>query len=156
MRRMRTLLLCAAAPLCATFAPARLSAQTDLSTVAQQVASAWTRHDFGAIIGSARVELRIPGVAAAGPIPGEQARALLTAYVRDAEEIEITVTGFDAVSGGSGYAQLRRKFRRGGAGEPQEDSILLGYSKQGGGQGEGGRGGWVLTVIQISGTQRTR
>lgn len=148
MDRARTLVFCAAVPLCASLAPVRLAAQSDLPALAQQIASAWERHDFGAIVGTARVELRIPGVAAAGPIPGDQATALLLAYVRDASEIQVSVVSSDAVSEGSGYAQLRRSYRRGGAGEPQEDSILLGFTRG------AGRKEWVLTVVQVSGNGR--
>jgi hypothetical protein len=134
--------VCAAAPL-------RLCAQSDLAAVAANAASAWSRHDFAGLVRGARVEVRIPGVSAAGPLPGDQAVALLAAYVRDAAEVEVTVTTAMSVSELSGYAELRRRFRRAGVGDVQEDTVLLGFNRVR--RGDGTVGEWTVGVVQVVG-----
>ena len=134
--------------LCAT-APTRLSAQSDLASVASAAAAAWTRHDFAGVVGGSRVEVRIPGVSASGPLPGDQAVALLAAYVRDADEVEVSVITALAVSDQSGYAELRRRFRRAGVGEPHEETLLLGFTRVHRPDGEWGE--WVVGVVQVVG-----
>lgn len=132
-------------------APQRLSAQTDVAALAASVAAAWARHDFASVVGDGRVELRIAGVSAAGPLPPDQARALLAAYVRDAEEVAVTVVTATDVAGGSGYAELRRRYRRRGVNDPVEESILLGFAR-----GAGANGVWRVTVVEIAGARRDR
>jgi hypothetical protein len=56
-----------------------------------------------------------------------------------------------SVGGGSGYAQLRRRFQRRGVGDPIEESILLGFA-----QGAGGDGVWRVSVVEVSGGDRGR
>lgn len=130
-------------------APQRLSAQADLPEAAAAAATAWARHDFGSLVGGARVEVRIPGVSASGPLPGDQVVALLSTYVRDAEEVEVAVVTALAVSEVSGYAELRRRFRRAGVGLPQEETILLGFTRA---KRTGGSwGAWVVGVVQVVG-----
>jgi hypothetical protein len=131
--------------------PGRLSAQSDLSTVASAVAAAWSRHDFATVVGTGRVELRISGVSAAGPLPADQAIALLSAYARDAEEIEVTVVAATAISDLSGYAQLRRRYRRRGADTPLVETLLLGLVRQ-----VGPDAGWRISVVEASGIDRSR
>ena len=97
-------------------APQRLSAQSDLRALAATAATAWTAHDFAGVVGAGRVEVRIPGVSAAGPLPSDQAVALLVNHVRGAEEVEVTVVTVLAISEVSGYAELRRRFRQAGVG----------------------------------------
>ncbi|HWA40106.1 MAG TPA: hypothetical protein VG712_00750, partial [Gemmatimonadales bacterium] len=109
----------AALALLLLLSPVRLSAQGDRSTsrgAAEQVARAWQGHDFAALVGGARVEIRLPGISASGPVPPEQARVLLAGYVRGAEEVAVEVTSVMEVSPVSGYAELRRRFRPGGVG----------------------------------------
>lgn len=132
-------------------APQRLSAQTDLEGLVASVASAWARHDFAGVVGTGRVELRIAGVSAAGPLPPDQASALLAAYVRDADEVEVGVVTARAVSESSGYAELRRSFRRRGVGDPLRESILLGLVRS-----PGASGVWQVSVVEVSGAQRGR
>jgi len=129
-------------------APQRLSAQTDLNALAASVAAAWARHDFAGVVGPGRVELRIAGVSAAGPIPPDQAAALLAAYARESEEIQVVVATATPVGEGSGYAELRRRYRRRGVGDPLEETILLGFVK-----GAGPEGIWQVSVVEVSGTQ---
>lgn len=131
-------------------APERLCAQSDLSSVATAVAAAWSRHDFAAVVGTGRVELRIAGVSAAGPLPADQAIALLNAYARDAEEIEVTVVTATAISDLSGYAQLRRRYRRRGADAPLEETLLLGLVRQ-----VGTDAAWRISVVEASGVERS-
>jgi hypothetical protein len=131
-------------------APQRLSAQSDLSTVAASVAAAWSRHDFAAVVGTGRVELRIPGVSAAGPLPADQAMALLSGYARDAEEIEVTVVTATAISDLSGYAQLHRRYRRRGADAPLDETLLLGLVRQ-----VGADAGWRISVVEASGVAQS-
>ena len=147
MSRLQTLLLWTAVPLCAFVLPQRLSAQTDVNSLATTVAAAWARHDFVTVVGGGRVELRIAGVSAAGPLPSDQAAALLTGYARGAQEIEVGVVTATAVSDGTGYAQLRRQYRRQGVGEPREETILLGLVRSPGGE-------WRVSVVEVSGAQR--
>lgn len=130
-------------------APQRLSAQFDLSAVASGAAAAWAQHDFRSLVGGGRVEVRIPGVSASGPLPADQVVALLSSYVRDAEEVEVRVVTAMGVSELSGYAELRRRFRRAGVGEPQEESVLLGFTRVRRASGE--LGPWGVGVIQVVG-----
>lgn len=132
-------------------APRPLSAQADVAALVSSVAAAWSRHDFAAVVGEARVELRIAGVSAAGPLPADQAVALLTGYVRDAEEVEVSVVNATDLGGGTAYAELRRRYRRRGVADPVEESILLGLAR-----GAGAGGAWRVTVVEISGTRRGR
>ena len=143
----RVLLALLLAPVFAAPAPTRLSAQTDVTSLATTVAAAWARHDFVTVGGGGRVELRIAGVSAAGPLPSDQAAALLTGYARGAQEIEVAVVTATAVSDGTGYAQLRRQYRRQGVGEPREETILLGLVRSPGGE-------WRVSVVEVSGAQR--
>jgi hypothetical protein len=137
--------------LCSASAPQRLSAQSDLSAVAGSVAAAWSRHDFAAVVGTGRVELRIAGISAAGPLPADQAIALLSAYARDAEELEVAVVTATAVSDVSGYAQLRRRYRRRGGDATLEETLLLGLVR-----GAGSDAAWRISVVEASGTERSR
>ena len=132
-------------------APQRLSAQADVPALAAAVAAAWARHDFASVVGDGRVELRIAGVSAAGPLPPDQARALLAAYVRDADEVAVTVVTATEVGGGAGYAELLRRYRRRGVNDPVVETILLGLAR-----GAGGGGVWRVTVVEISGARRDR
>ena len=129
-------------------APQRLSAQSDLNALAASVAAAWSRHDFAGVVGSGRVELRISGVSAAGPLPADQATALLAAYARETEEVSVVVVTATPVGPESGYAELRRSYRRRGAGDPLQESILLGFVK-----GPGPEGVWQVSVVEITGTR---
>ncbi|MEO6067483.1 MAG: hypothetical protein ABIQ41_05835 [Gemmatimonadales bacterium] len=130
-------------------APQRLSAQSDVATVAATAAAAWAQHDFRLLVGGGRVEVRIPGVSASGPLPGDQAAALLSTYVRDAVEVEVSVVTAMTVSDISGYAELRRRFRRAGVGEPQEETLLLGFTRSRG--VDGSWGPWGVGVVQLAG-----
>lgn len=117
-----TLLLCVRAPV-------RLCAQADWSTsrgAAVQVARAWRAHDFSYLVGRARVELRMPGVSAAGPIPAEQAVVLLQEYVRGDTEVSVEVASVSEVGDLSGYVEIRRRYRPRGAQEPVEEVVLIG------------------------------
>ena len=110
-------------------APERLGAQADWSTsrgAAEQAARAWRAHDFSALVGGGRVELRMPGVSAAGPIPAEQAVVLLQEYVRGDTEESVEVASVSEVGDLSGYAELRRRYRPRGAQEPVEEVVLIG------------------------------
>ena len=110
-------------------APKRLSAQADWSTsrgAAEQAARAWRAHDFSSLVGGARVELRMPGVSAAGPIPAEQAVVLLQEYVRGDTEVGVEVASVSEVGELSGYAELRRRYRPRGADAPVEEVVLIG------------------------------
>ncbi len=130
-------------------APARLSAQTDLRALAATAASAWTAHDFARVVGAGRVEVRISGVSAAGPLPSDQAVAVLVNHVRGAEEVEVTVVTVLAVSELSGYAELRRWFRPVGVGGSQEETVLLGFTRA---KGAGGNlGPWGVGVVEVVG-----
>ena len=122
---IRSLLIAA---LCAS-APLRLCAQADWSTsrgAADQAARAWRGHNFSALVGGGRVELRMPGVSAAGPIPAEQAVVLLQEYVRGDTEESVEVASVSEVGELSGYAELRRRYRPRGAQEPVEEVVLIG------------------------------
>lgn len=145
--RVRAILLSAAVPLCVLVSPQRLSAQAEVNSLATTIAAAWARHDFVTVVGGGRVELRIAGVSAAGPLPSDQAAALLTGYARGTEEIEVGVVTATAVSDGTAYAQLRRLYRRQGVGEPREETILLGLVRSPGGE-------WRVSVVEVSGAQR--
>ena len=117
-----TLLLCVRAPV-------RLCAQADWSTsrgAAEQVARAWRAHDFASLVGGGRVELRMPGVSAAGPIPSEQAVVLLQEYVRGDTEVSVEVLSVSEVGELSGYAELRRRYRPRGAEAPVDEVVLIG------------------------------
>ena len=117
-----TLLLCVRAPV-------RLCAQADWSTsrgAADQAARAWLSHDFSSRVGGGRVELRMPRVSAAGPIPAEQAVVLLQQYVRGDTEVSVEVASVSEVGELSGYAELRRRYRPRGAQEPVEEVVLIG------------------------------
>lgn len=130
-------------------APQRLSAQTDLGALAMAAATAWAGHDFAGVVGTGRVEVRIPGVSAAGPLPSDQAIALLVNHVRGAEEVEVTVVTVMAVSELSGYAELRRRFRPVGVGGAQEETVLLGFTRAKGAAGS--LGPWGVGVIEVVG-----
>ena len=133
---------CAAAPL-------RLCAQSDLGALAATAASAWAAHDFAGVVGTGRVEVRISGVSAAGPLPSDQAVALLVNHVRGAEEVEVTVVTVMAVSELSGYAELRRRFRQARVGGAQEETVLLGFTRA---KGAGGSlGPWEVGVVEVVG-----
>jgi hypothetical protein len=130
-------------------APLRLCAQEELPTRAAAAATAWRSHDFGALVGGARVEVRLPGISASGPVPADQAVVLLRRHVRGATEVGVEVTSAVAVSEVSGFAELRRRFRTGRVGEEGEETILLGFVRGGPGgpgwrleaaHGVGGRG----------------
>lgn len=132
-------------------APQRLSAQwTTSREAATEIARAWQTHDFAGLVRGARVEIRLPGVSAAGPVPAEQAVVLLSGYVRGVEEIGVDVVSVLEVSEFSGYAELRRRFRRGGVGDPVEETILVGLvrGRTGGGPDGGGPGAWRVEVVQ--------
>jgi len=101
------------------------------------------------VIGEGRVEVRIAGVSAAGPLPSDQAIAVLANHVRGTEEVEVTVVTVLAVSDLSGYAELRRRFRPAGVGEVQEETLLLGFTRAKG--VGGGMGPWVVGVVEVVG-----
>ncbi len=130
----------------AVLAPVRLCALEELSTRAAAAATAWRAHEFGTLVGGARVEIRLPGVSASGPVPAEQAGALLRGHVRGATEVSVEVTSAVAVSEVSAFAELRRRFRTGRVGEEGEETILLGFIRG----GPGGEG-WRLEVVQVVG-----
>jgi hypothetical protein len=134
-------LLCASAPL-------RLCAQDDLPARAQAAAAAWRAHDFASLLGGGRVEIRLPGISASGPVPADQAGVILRGHVRGATEVAVEVTSAVAVSEVSGFAELRRRFRTGRVGEEGEETILLGFVR-------GGPGGaaWRLEVVQVVGSR---
>lgn len=147
-------LLCAAAPL-------RLSAQAEWSTsrgAAAQAARAWQAHDFFTLVGGARVELRMPGVSAAGPIPAEQAVVLLQEYVRGDTEVGVDVRSVSEVGELSGYAELHRRYRPRGAGEPVEEVVLIGLVRNrtlrpAAGPAAQGYGPWRVEVVQAGGAR---
>lgn len=142
IRGLLVTLFCASAPL-------RLSAQADLRALASTAANAWAAHDFAGVVGTGRVEVRIAGVSAAGPLPSDQARALLVNHVRGAQEVEVVVVTVLAVSELSGYAELRRRFRPARVGEAQEETILLGFTRA---KGAGGSlGPWGVGVVEVVG-----
>ncbi len=130
-------------------APQRLSAQSDLRALAATAATAWAAHDFAGVVGTGRVEVRIPGVSAAGPLPSDQAVALLVNHVRGAEEVEVTVVTVLAISEVSGYAELRRRFRPAGVGGAQDETVLLGFTRAKG--AGGGVGPWGVGVVEVVG-----
>ncbi|HVX88903.1 MAG TPA: hypothetical protein VG940_08260 [Gemmatimonadales bacterium] len=135
-------------------APQRLSAQwPDPRVAAAEIARAWQGHDFGTLVGGARVEIRLPGISASGPVPPEQARVLLAGYVRGAEEVSVEVMSVMEVSQVSGYAELRRRYRPRGVGEPAEETILVGLvrTRLREGAGEGAFGPWRVEVVQAGG-----
>ena len=140
-------------------APARVTAQepAPLPVMARELADRWRRHDFVGMIGDGRVELRLPGISAAGPVPAEQAVVLLEGYAREAEELEATVTSAMEVTTTSAYVQITRRYRRQGVGEPITGAILLGLERNRlpRGPGEGDRevfGPWRVTVVQVPGS----
>lgn len=147
--RLRFAVACAAVPLCAWSAPERLGAQAPLIAIAHDLARQWKRHDFEGIVGGGRVEIRSPGVSASGPVPAEQAVVLLRGYVRDDVELDAIVASAMEVSEASGYVQIRRNFRRAGAGDPVQETILIGLERTH--AGDGGGGVWRVTVVQVSG-----
>ncbi|MBW8772838.1 MAG: hypothetical protein JF590_06060, partial [Gemmatimonadetes bacterium] len=83
-RTLLLLLLCAPAPLrlaaqgndCG-YRPARVCAEEELRALAASAATAWAGHDFAGVVGTGRVEVRITEVSASGPLPGDQAIAVL-------------------------------------------------------------------------------
>lgn len=137
-------------------APRGLRAQADWSTArgaAEQAARAWQAHDFPTLLGGGRVELRLPGVSAAGPIPAEQAGVLLQGYVRGDIEVSVEVLSVREVGELSGYAELRRRFRPNGVGEPVEEVVLIGLVRNrtvrsDGGPGAQNYGPWRVEVVQ--------
>ena len=149
-------LLCAVAPLrlnaqgadCG-YQPARVCAERELRALAASAAAAWTGHDFAGVVGGGRIEVRIPGVSAAGPLPSDQAVALLVNHVHGSEEVEVVVVTVLAVSDVSGYAELRRRFRPAGVGEPQEETVLLGFTRTKG--VGGGYAAWGVGVVEVVG-----
>jgi hypothetical protein len=132
----------------AVLAPVRLCAQEDLPSRAAAAATAWRSHDFVTLVGGGRVEIRLPGVSASGPVPAEQAVVLLRGHVRGATEVSVEVTSAVAVSEVSGFAELRRRFRTGRVGEEGEETILLGFVR-----GGPGGAGWRLEVVQVVGSR---
>jgi hypothetical protein len=122
---------------------------------ATEIARAWQGHDFGSLVGGGRVEIRLPGISASGPVPPEQAMVLLSGYVRGAEEVAVEVISVLEVSEVSGYAELRRRFRPGGVGEPVEETILVGLVRTRTPEGPGGQGfgPWRVEVVQAAGSR---
>jgi hypothetical protein len=105
------------------------------------VADAWARHDFAEVVRGERVAVAVPGVRRASAAPAEQVAAVLSGYVRGAEELGVTVVTAQVLGDGAGYVELERRYRPAGAGEEIRDRILLSY--------RGGAGGWHLVELLI-------
>jgi hypothetical protein len=157
-RALFVAILCASLPLRLSaqagdcgYQPARVCAEKELRVFAATAATAWAGHDFAGVVGEGRVEVRIAGVSAAGPLPSDQATAVLVNHVRGAEEVEVAVVTVMAVSDVSGYAELRRRFRPAGVGGAQEETILLGFTRS---KGVGGSlGPWAVGVVEVVGRE---
>lgn len=116
----------------------------DLEAIAQQARGALLRHEAAAIVGqSPRLLVQLPGVAPSGPVPRSQAIALLESYLRDYEEVEVSVVSVQATPGSNGIVQLARRYRVPGTDDTRSQSVLLSYELSG--------GIWTLTELRISG-----
>lgn len=161
---IRRISVVAALGAAALAAPLRLSAQANWATsrgAADQTARAWGAHNFSALVGGGRVELRLPGVSAAGPIPAEQAVVLLQEYVRGDVEVSVEVISVSEVGELSGYVELRRRYRPRGAEEPVEEVVLIGLVRNRGVRatmdpGAQTYGLWRVEVVQAGGARSGR
>jgi hypothetical protein len=114
----------------------------DLAPIAEAARRAFASHEFGPLVGGGEaIRLRLPGQRAGAPLRGAIAVAVLEAFSRSADEVEISLVGSAVQGDRQGYVELERRFRPPGAGQVETQRVLLSVRLS--------SGGWQVVEVWV-------
>jgi hypothetical protein len=123
--------------------PGPAVAQATLESVVERARLAWSSHNARELLGrSDTVRLRIPGVAGGAEVRGGQAARLLSDYLGDAEEVELTLRELRSLDENHAYAEFGRRFTVRGTTDLRVEAVFFGFLRQG--------GEWRLREVRVA------
>ncbi len=118
-------------------------AQGSLESVAERARLAWTSHDARDLVArSDTVRLRIPGVAVGAAVRAGQAARLLSDYLSDAEEVELSLRELRYLDADHAYAEFARRFTVRGTTDLRVEAVFFGFLRLG--------GEWRLREVRVT------
>jgi hypothetical protein len=118
-------------------------AQADLGAVVERARLAWVSHDTRQLVErSDTIRLRIPGVAVGAAVRASQAARLLSDYLTNAEEVELSLRELRHVDDNHAYAEFDRRFVVRGTTDLRVETVFFGFLRL--------AGAWRLREVRIT------